>query len=410
MRGACLICGGETVSVIDLGRMPLANGFLPPEADPRSEFFYNLAVDRCLSCHVAQLAEPVAPEAMFHDGYPYFSMTSRRMAQHFGEFAEAVIRDELQSPNDLVVEIGSNDGIMLRQFVDLGVRCVGVEPSRNVAAAAVAAGVPTLQAFFTADTAEDIRAAHGEARAILAANCICHIPDLSSVFAGARLLLAPDGVMVFEDPYLPDILARNAVDQMYDEHVFYFSLSAVDRVATLNGMELVDAERQAVHGGSMRYTLAHAGRRTPSSRLRQLAAEEGALGLSSEGPFAAFRANVREIKSELLQTLEKIRSERGRVLGFGATAKSATILNFCGIGPELVESIVDTTPAKQHTVSPGMHIPVMPFSRFSQPFPDYALLLAWNHAEEIMDANGAFGGAGGKWIHYVPEVRILQSR
>ena len=235
---------------------------------------------------------------------------------------------------------------------------------------------------------------------------MCHLPYLHSVIPGIRLLLKPRGVLVFEDPYLGDMIERTSYDQIYDEHAFYFSVTALERLFGAHGMEIVDVAPQEVHGGSMRYTVAHRGAHPRSIAVDRQVAREKELGLAAPATFERFRRNVETSRDELMRLLRRLKSEGRRVAGYGATSKSTTVANYCGITPELVEFICDTTPAKQGRFSPGMHIPVLPHAEFAQRRPDYALLFAWNHAEEIMAKERGFTAAGGKWIRYVPSVGV----
>jgi methylation protein EvaC len=242
---------------------------------------------------------------------------------------------------------------------------------------------------------------------IYAANTLCHIPYMGSILAGVTALLGPDGVFVFEDPYLGDIIARTSFDQIYDEHFFFFAAGSVQAMAARHGLELVDVERLPVHGGEVRYTLARAGARTPSPAVAELIAEEQARELADPQTLAGFGAAVLKIRDDLAALLRRLRGEGKSVVGYGATAKSATVTNFCGIGPDLVPFVCDTTPTKQGRLTPGTHIPVREPAAFADPYPDYALLFAWNHADEIMAKEQAFRDAGGKWILYVPDVHVV---
>jgi methylation protein EvaC len=230
---------------------------------------------------------------------------------------------------------------------------------------------------------------------------------MDSILAGVDALLAPDGVFVFEDPYLGDIVARNSFDQIYDEHFYLFTARSVAEMAVRNGLSLVDVERIPVHGGEVRYTLARPGGRPVSDAVTALLAEEDANGLADLTTLAAFATRVGKIRDDLVALLTDLKAKGERVVGYGATAKSATVTNFCGIGPDLVEFITDTTPAKQHRLAPGSGIPVRPAGDFADPYPGHALLFAWNHAEEIRANETAFAAAGGRWIMYVPDVHIV---
>jgi methylation protein EvaC len=401
----CLVCAATIDPFIDFGRMPMANRFLLPD-ELASEYFYNLAAAHCCACQMVQLVEHVPPERMFHEQYAYFSSTSQHMSRHFAGFAEQLlgILDAGSSP--FVVELGSNDGIMLEHLRSGGARVLGVEPSANVAAVAQGRGLATVVAFFDGALVDELLRKHGPADAVIGANVMCHIAELNAVFAAARRLLAPRGVFVFEDPYLPEILERVAFDQFYEEHVCYFRAASVQRLAARHDLELVDLHAQPVHGGSMRYVLAPTGTRVIHARVGEALARESALGLDGSEPYAALGGHVVALAQRLRTTLEQLRGEGKRVMGYGATAKSATMINFAGITPELIESICDTTPAKQGRLSPGAHIPVVPYAKFVERYPDVALLFAWNHAAEIFAKESAFTAAGGRWLTYLPEFRL----
>lgn len=403
----CLICSGELEEVINFGKMPIANGFLSPEQFPQ-EFFFELKVGFCPSCTMVQLLELVDQEKLFHDEYAFFSSTSRRMATHFQGFAEWVKATYLQDPDPLVAEIGCNDGIMLSNFAGWGMRHIGIEPSANVAQVARDKGIEVVCEFFDADLARRIVAQHGQADAFLAANVMCHIPYLHSVADGIRLLLKPKGVLAFEDPYLGDIIAKTSYDQIYDEHVFYFSVSSVSRLFGEHGLEIIDVLPQAVHGGSMRYVLAHQGAYPVSQAVERQREWETSIGLDRMDTYANFRSNVEQSRDDLIALLRQLKSQGERVVGYAATSKSTTVTNFCGITPDLVEFISDTTPIKQGKFSPGTHIPVLPHSEFASRYPGYALLFGWNHGEEIKANEKAFAAGGGKWIEYVPKVRVSE--
>ncbi|MFI1197390.1 methyltransferase domain-containing protein [Micromonospora sp. NPDC020750] len=402
----CRVCDGNVHEFLDLGRQPLSDAFREPDSDA-TEFFFRLAVGQCESCTMVQLTESVPRERMFHEDYPYHSSGSAVMREHFASVARRFLATELAVPDPFIVEMGCNDGVMLSTIQQAGVRHLGFEPSGRVAEVARAAGVRVRTAFFEDSTAAQVRAAEGPAQVIFAANTMCHIPYPDSIFRGVDALLAPDGVFVFEDPYLGDLVAKTSFDQIYDEHFFLFSGHSVRAMAEHYGFELVDVERLPVHGGEIRYTLARAGRRTPSAAVAALLAEEDARGLSGMETLRGFAADVMRVRDDLVELLRRLRKDGSRVVAYGATAKSATVTNFCDIGPELVSYVCDSTPAKQHRLTPGKHIPVRPPTAFRDPYPDYALLFAWNHADEIMANEQEFRRSGGRWISYVPNVRVL---
>lgn len=403
----CRICKSNYEPFISFGQMPIANAFLTEEQFA-GEYFFELQVGFCPTCAMVQLISQPDREMMFHENYAFFSSTSARMAEHFKEFAGLVMKDYLQSSDPFVVEIGSNDGIMLQNFAKSGIRHLGIEPSANVAQVALDKGIQTITRFFDEEVAREIIAEHGQADAFLGANVMCHIPYLHSVAAGIKLLLKPKGVLLFEDPYLGDIIEKTSYDQIYDEHVFYFSAASVSYLFEQHGLELIDVQPQGVHGGSMRYVLGHKGAYPVSEAVKKQRRHEQELGLHKPETYARFRYNVDCSRDELMRLLGEIKQQGKRVVGYAATSKSTTVTNYCGITPDLVEYISDTTPIKQGKYSPGAHILVLPYENFKTNYPDYALLFGWNHAEEIMAKEQAFRSAGGKWLVYVPKVQVLE--
>jgi methylation protein EvaC len=403
----CRACGGAISPFMTFGRMPIANGFLT-EAEIKDEYFFELAPAFCEACGMFQIVEQPAPEKMFHGNYAFFSSTSRYMQAHFERFAGMVMERVLgQRPDPFVVELGSNDGIMLRHFHAKGIRHLGIEPSVNVADVARGHGINTVSRFFDRGLADEIVAEHGRADALLAANVMCHIPDLPEVAAGAVRLLKPDGVFVFEDPYLGDMIAKTSYDQIYDEHVFIFTATSIARAFARHGLELIDVMPQITHGGSMRYMLAPRGSRAVAPSVPAQIEKERVQGLDRIETYLRFKASCEASRTRLRETLDDARAKGARVVGYGATSKSTTVINYCGIDRRQVEFISDTTPIKQGKLSPGAHIPIKPHSEFVRDYPDYALLFAWNHAAEIQEKETAFVAAGGKWIVFVPEVKVL---
>ncbi|HWI41866.1 MAG TPA: methyltransferase domain-containing protein, partial [Verrucomicrobiae bacterium] len=370
------------------------------------EYFFELQTGFCPRCSMVQLTELVEQEKMFHGNYAFYSSTSVRMAQHFQKFAEHV-QDTCLGENPFVVEIGSNDGIMLQHFASKGIRHLGIEPSANVAQVARDKGVNTVSRFFDADLAREIVAENGHADAFLGANVMCHIPYLHSVFEGVRILLKPHGVLAFEDPYLGDIVENTSYDQIYDEHAFYFSVSSVSYIAQQHGLELFHVAPQNVHGGSMRYYVGLAGAHPVSAAVTAQREKEKELQLDSAETYRRLRENIERSRDDLMRVLRELKAQGKRVVGYGATSKSTTVTNYCGITPDLIEFISDTTPIKQGKLSPGAHIPVRPYADFADRYPDVALLFAWNHGQEIMDKEQAYVAGGGKFLVYVPQVKVI---
>ncbi len=406
MTNQCLICKQEFTPFISFGKMPIANGFLAPDQFS-NEYFFELKVGFCPKCKMVQLGELVDREKMFHENYAFFSSTSVRMAQHFESFADAVQRDYLTPSDPFVVEIGSNDGILLQHFAKKGIRHLGIEPSSNVAEVARKKGINCISEFFDETVARKIVAEYGQADAYMAANVMCHIPYMHSIVSGIKLLMKPKGVVMFEDPYLGDIVEKTSYDQIYDEHAFYFSVGSVSYLFEQHGMEVFDIAPQTTHGGSMRYIIGHQGAHPVSLRVTKQREKERSLGLEAPETYDRFKRNVENSREELMSLLNRLKKEGKRVVGYGATSKSTTVTNYCGITPELVEFISDTTPIKQGKFSPGAHIPVKHYSEFIAHYPDYALLFAWNHGEEIIAKEKDFTAGGGKFISYVPKVHLI---
>jgi 2-polyprenyl-3-methyl-5-hydroxy-6-metoxy-1,4-benzoquinol methylase len=403
----CRISGTPLTKIVNFGKQPLGNGFIDLDSI-QDEYFFSMEIGYSEVSMMFQLIEQPEPEKMFHDHYAFFSSTSSFMAQHFKYFAHQVMRSGyLANVNPFVIELGCNDGILLKNFAEQNIRHLGIEPSLNVAQVANKYGVRTRSEFFSEELAEAIVREEGQADAFLAANVMCHIPDIISVIKGIKKLLKPTGVVMFEDPYLGDVVAKTSYDQIYDEHVFLFSALSIQYLFGLVGMELIDVLPQKTHGGSMRYVLAHQGAHKVKDAVGQLLSKERAQGLDRTATFNTFRANVEQSRSKLVALLKDLKEQGKKVAGYAATSKSTTIFNYCGIGPDLIEYICDTTPIKQGKLSPGMHIPVVPYETFKTNPPDYALLLAWNHAEEIMAKEKEYVAAGGKWIVHVPEVKVL---
>lgn len=402
----CLICRSSIKPFISFGMMPIANGFLKQE-EFTTEYFFELAIAFCEKCGMVQLMEQPAREKMFNENYAFFSGTSGAMAIHFKKFADHVMKDYLPSDNSFVVEVGSNDGIMLQHFKEKNIRHLGVEPSANVAQVAQKKGINTISEFFDEMLAHEIVQKYGQADAFLGANVMCHIPYLHSVIEGIKILLKEDGIVMFEDPYMGDVIENTSYDQFYDEHVFLFSVFSTSYLFRQHGMEVIDVEPQWTHGGSMRYVIARKGVRPVSNNVHEQLEKEKAVGLDKPLVYERFKRNCEDSRDALTSLLKEIKKERKRVAGYAATSKSTTILNYCGIGPELIEFISDTTPIKQGKFSPGAHIPVHPYDEFLAKYPDYALLFAYNHAKEIMAKEKKYIASGGKWIVYVPEVKVL---
>jgi methylation protein EvaC len=393
--------------IISFGKMPIANGFLTPDQF-ENEYFFELAVSFCEETKLFRLIEQLDPKRLFHENYAFFSGTSRKMGEHFEKMAHHYMDHFIPDRrNAFVVEIGCNDGIMLRHMAKAGIPHLGIEPSFNVAELARQQGVNTISEFFGKETAEKVSEKYGKADLVSAANVLCHIPDLLSVRQGVDLLLKETGVFVFEDPYLGDVIQKTSYDQVYDEHVYLFSVLSVARA--FSPLEIFHVEPQRTHGGSMRYYLGRRGAHWVQDSVKKQMDYELTLGLDKLETYKQFARNCEKNKQDFVRLLMQLKAEGKRVVGYAATSKSTTVLNYCGIGADLIECICDTTPIKQGKFSPGMHIPIRSFDYFYENPPDYAVLFAWNHASEIFAKEKNFVQNGGKWIVFVPEVKVLES-
>jgi len=401
----CLICDSEYRPFVDFGEMPIANAFATKE-EMNNEYTFPMKVGFCESCNMVQLVEQPDREKMFHDNYAFFSSTSNYMQEHFKQFAHSVSNLQNLDKKSFVVEIGCNDGIMLQNFVTDKIPCLGVEPSKNVAEVAMGKGIEVINQFFDQPLAEKITQTYQKADAILSANVMCHIPYMHSIYDGVKTLLSDDGVFIFEDPYLGEIIEKTSFDQIYDEHVFLFSALSISHLAKMHDLELINVEPQVTHGGSMRYTIAHKGVKAVSQNVTNLIEKEKNLGLDSAQAYTGFTDSVNKIRDDLIELLNKLKKDGKKVVAYGATSKSTTVTNYFGITPELVECIYDTTPIKHNKLSPGAHIPVLPYKQFRESNPDYVLLFAWNHAVEIMKKEQDYIGNDRHWITYIPEVRV----
>jgi methylation protein EvaC len=395
----CRICKASIVPFMSFGKMPIANGFLCKD-DFKNEYFYEMKVAFCSSCYMFQLVDQPEPERMFHDKYAYHAKTSRFMCNHFSNFADWLSETYLEKTS-FVVEVGSNDGIMLEKFSEHGIKHLGVDPSSNVAEIARKNGLNTMVDFFNLKTAKKIVEEYGKADVFTGGNVMCHIGEINDVIEGINFLLKHDGVAVFEDPYLGEMIRKTAYDQIYDEHVFMFSLHSVSNMFERFGFELIDALPQSTHGGSMRYVLARKGVRPVSCRVHDLKKKEIQERLLLSETYEQFRNRCESSKTRLVNFLKEQKKKEKKVVGYGATSKSTTILNYCGIGPDLIEYISDITPTKIGKYTPGTHVPVKSYDSFLNKYPDVAVLFAWNHEKEILEKEKEFVKKGGEWYTHL---------
>jgi hypothetical protein len=399
----CLSCGAaRPTPVLDLGLSPLANRFLTAAQLAEPEPAFPLELVFCEACGLVQLSVHVDPEVLFRD-YLYVTGTSSTMERHHRALAADHAAKYGLKAGDLVVDVASNDGSLLKCFQPLGVKVLGVEPARNLAAAANAAGVPTVDRFFGAETARDLRREYGPAKHVSANNVMAHVPDLNGFLEGLRILTEPHGVVSVEAPYLGPMLDGLEYDTIYHEHLSYFAVKPVAAAFARHGLGLVDLVRLPIHGGTMRY-VARPG--VPHGPVVAAAlADEAARGFDRVETYRAFAEKVARHKVELRAFLEnELRAGRS-VAAYGAPAKGNTMLNYCGVGTDLVAFCVDKNPLKVGKYTPGMRLPVLPVAELAARRPDATLILPWNLTDEIVAQEAEYRRRGGRFVVPLPTPR-----
>lgn len=405
---ACRSCGATPLApVLSLGQTPLANALRDATAlaAPEPTFPLDLAV--CPRCSLVQITAEVPPDDLFRD-YVYFSSFSDTMLKHAAALARQVIQSERLSRDSLVVEAASNDGYLLKNYQGAGVQVLGVEPARNVAKVAVERhGIPTRAEFFGREYARQLVQEGYRADVFHAHNVLAHVPDLNGFVAGIRTLLKPSGVAVIEAPYVKDMLDGCEFDTIYHEHLCYFSLTALDACFRRHDLVIRDVELVPIHGGSLRLFASPAESvESVSDRVTNLLAEEAAWGVNTFEPYRAFAERVAAIKKGLRELLTKLKADGKRIAAYGASAKGSTLLNFCGIGSETLDFIVDRSTVKQGKFTPGTRLQIHAPDKLLEEQPDYTLLLTWNFADEILRQQEEYRARGGKFILPVPLPRV----
>jgi len=404
-RTTCRACGQAALRrFLELGPQPLANAFLRAPSEFAGEQRYPLDLYFCSTCSLVQLADVVDPEVLFAE-YIYVTGTSTTIAEHNRRYAQAVIDELGLGSENLVVEIASNDGSLLGCFRDLGVRILGVEPARNIARVAESRGIPTENRFFSRDEGHALRASHGAAAAVIGNNVLAHVDDTAGFLQGAAALVDDEGAVIVEVPYAREMLERVEYDTVYHEHLCYFSVTALKRLGEAAGLGIVRVDEVPVHGGSVRVWFRKGAEPGPTTRAFLDAEQRN--GLATFAAWERFAERTRSQREELRTLLQRLTSEGKRIAGYGAPAKGNTLLNYCGIGIDLVPYTVDRNPLKVGTFTPGMHLPVRPASTLVEEMPEYVLILAWNFADEIMQQQAAYRAAGGRFIIPIPAPRII---
>ena len=395
----CKITNKVIKPFMSFGKMPIANGFIKKE-DFKKEFFFNMEVGFSEDLSLFQLKDHPTPYQMFNSKYPFFTASSEYMKIHFSKYAK-FIKDNYLKDNSKIIEIGSNDGTFLQNFRNTNLDIIGFEPSSNVAEIANKAGAKTLNNFFNQDSINQINKFKNKTDVIYAANVICHVPDLNDLIKSIDKLLSKEGVFIFEEPYLGAMFEKTSYDQIYDEHIFMFSGSSIQKIFNLFDMELIDLIKQPTHGGSMRYVVSRKGYHKIKPSVEKILGEEKFKNLDNLNSCLQFKSDCENSKTKLKKMLFDYKNQGKKIAGYAATSKSTTVLNYCGIGSETIDYICDTTEEKINKYSPGMHIPIVSIDHFKNNMPDIAYLFAWNHKEEIFNKETKFKEENRKWVSHI---------
>jgi hypothetical protein len=407
----CRFCGRPLgIDLVDLGVSPLCERFLRADQLDDMEPFYPLRVEVCEVCFLAQIPAYVPPEEIFLE-YAYYSSYSDSWLAHASRYAEEMVRHRRLSASSLVVEVGSNDGYLLRHFVARGVPVLGIEPARNVARAAEEQGVPTVAEFFGRSLAEDLVRSGRRADLLVGNNVLAQVPDLNDFVAGLAVLLADDGLLTIEVPHLLRLMQGNQFDTIYHEHFSYFSVLALRRIFSAHGLTIVDVERLETHGGSLRLHIHHAGRASAGPSVAAVEDEERRAGMGDPSGYAAFAARASEVKRDLLAFLIEQRRRGRTIAGYGAPGKANTFLNFCGVRPDLLPFTVDRNPYKHGRYTPGTRIPIHPVDALARARPDFVWILPWNLRDEIIDQlRDEVSSWGGAFVVAIPRLEVTEAR
>jgi SAM-dependent methyltransferase len=403
----CRFCGTVLPGpIVDLGEQPLANSFLDAADLAAPEPRFALRVRVCPTCWLVQTDQHVLPEKVFSN-YAYFSSYSQFWLTHARRYCEEMIRRFGLGTDNFVIEVASNDGYLLKNFVARNIGCLGIEPAENVAEVARAAGVPTEARFLGAASAAEIIGQYRQADLIAANNVLAHVPDINDFVAGLKTLLAPAGVLTIEFPHLMNMIGQTQFDTIYHEHFSYFSLTTAERILARHGLRVFDVEKLITHGGSLRLFAEHAnGSRGTSESVKALRAEERAAGVETQGYYADFARRVDGVIAGFRAFLAEVRAAGKRTVAYGAAAKGNTLLNACGAGTKEIAYVVDSTPHKQGLYLPGSHLEIRDPKSILQDRPDYIVILPWNWRDEIVGQLGPASAWHARVVTAIPELRI----
>ena len=409
MNSVCRNCGSPLKhSFCDLGMSPLANSYVTEAQMDQPETFYPLHAYVCSDCLLVQVGEFQPPDSIFND-YAYFSSYSQSWLDHARTYAQEVIPRFSLDRSTQVIEIASNDGYLLKNFIGAGIPALGIEPAENVAAVARQQGIPTETAFFGAKLARELVDRGNRAKLLIGNNVLAHVPDLHDFVAGMSLVLAPGGVITMEFPHVLRLIAQNQFDTIYHEHFSYFSLLTVTRIFAAYHLRIFDVEQIATHGGSLRIYACHTGfgGHETSNRVRDVEDSERAARLDRLEGYVGYPERVQRVKRKLLRFLIDARDRGLTTAAYGAPAKGNTLLNYCGVRDDLIDYTVDRSPHKQGHYLPGTHLPIYPPARIRETRPDYLLILPWNLKDEIMREVSYVREWGARFVVPIPTLALL---
>ena len=395
----CKITGEKLNPFMSFGKMPSANAFIEKK-DFNNEFFYEMEVGFSEKVSLLQLNEFSHPERIHNERYPFYTSSSLSMRKHFQIFAHWLKEKYLDNGSKLI-EVGSNDGTLLENFKNSNIEALGFEPSKTIADQANKKKIKTLNKFFNSQNIQDIKKFHSSVDVICSANVIAHIPDLNDVIESVDKLLSSKGLLIFEEPYLGSMFSKISYDQIYDEHIFMFSVNSIKKIFALFDFELIDVLPQVTHGGSMRYIIGRKNKHKKNEIVSKYTDDEQNKELDTIESCLKFKKACELSKKMTVEKLIKFKENNKKICGYAATAKSTTVLNYCGIGNNVIDYICDTTDEKIGKFSPGSHIPIVPVNKFHEDIPDVAFLFAWNHKEEIFSKEQKFKEKGGIWFSHV---------